>query len=294
MHAEHLETTLGTIETAGSKCAGWTGLFGLIGFSLLAFIVAPRFAPYRFTELAGEPLEAPSWGHWLGTNSVGQDVGVQLIFGAQVSLLMALAAGGGTLILGSSVGMIAGLAGKGTDAVLMRIVDIFLVMPKLPLLIVLGAYAGPDLATVAAAIALISWPSSARVVRAQVMSLRRRVHLNAARGFGAGTIYLLRRHIIPEVGLILAAGLVAATGRAVMLEAGLAFLGLGDPSRASWGAMMRDAVNFKGLFFTSAWAWWLLPPLLSVILLLLGFTFLGISIEGKINPRLSRHQGAAR
>jgi peptide/nickel transport system permease protein len=286
MHAEQLENASGVAEETSSARAGWAGLLVLIGFLLLAFFVAPFFAPYRFTELAGEPLEAPSWKHLLGTNSVGQDVAVQVIFGAQVSLLIALAAGGGTLIMG--------LAGNGTDVVMMRVVDIFLAMPKLPLLIVLGAYAGQDLATVAAAIALISWPSSARVVRAQVISLRRRTHLNAARGFGAGMIYLLRRHIIPEVGLILAAGLVAAAGRAVMLEAGLAFLGLGDPSRASWGTMMRDALDFKGLFFTSAWAWWLLPPLLSVILLLLGFTFLGISIERKINPRLSRHQRIAR
>jgi peptide/nickel transport system permease protein len=294
MHAEQLENASGVAEETSSARAGWAGLLVLIGFLLLAFFVAPFFAPYRFTELAGEPLEAPSWKHLLGTNSVGQDVAVQVIFGAQVSLLIALAAGGGTLIMGSLVGMVAGLAGNGTDVVMMRVVDIFLAMPKLPLLIVLGAYAGQDLATVAAAIALISWPSSARVVRAQVISLRRRTHLNAARGFGAGMIYLLRRHIIPEVGLILAAGLVAAAGRAVMLEAGLAFLGLGDPSRASWGTMMRDALDFKGLFFTSAWAWWLLPPLLSVILLLLGFTFLGISIERKINPRLSRHQRIAR
>jgi peptide/nickel transport system permease protein len=186
--------------------------------------------------------------------------------------------------------MISGLAGGNTDMTLMRLVDLVLVIPKLPLLILVGTYAGQDLTTVAIVIALISWPSSARMVRSQVLSLRRRTHLKAAMGFGAGVLYILRRHVIPEVGLILVAGLVAAAGRAVMLEAGLAFLGLGDPSRASWGSIMRDALNFQGLFFTPAWAWWLMPPLISIILLLLGLTFFGVAIEKRINPRLIRHQ----
>lgn len=259
------------------------------GFLLLFFIVAPLLAPYRVTELAGDSLEAPGWRHLLGTNAVGQDIASQMLSGMQLSLFVALLAGGGTLLLGGIAGMIAALAGGIVEAVLMRFVDIVLVVPKLPLLIVLGAYAGQDFVTVAAVIALTSWPATARVVRAQTLSLRRRSHIKAAIGFGAGVTYLLRRHILPEIGLILAAGLVTAAGRAIMLEAGLAFLGLGDPARASWGAILRDALKFPGLFFTPAWLWWLVPPLAAIVALLLVLTFWGVAIEQRLNPRLVRH-----
>ncbi len=113
-------------------------------------------------------------------------------------------------------------------------------------------------------------------------------------GFGASTWHVLRRHVVPELGLILAAGLVASAGRAVMIEAGLGFLGLGDPTQASWGQILRDALDFSGLFHTDAWSWWLLPPVVAISLLLLGITFLGIAVEQRINPRLARHRSGGR
>lgn len=101
----------------------------------------------------------------------------------------------------------------------------------------------------------------------------------------------MRRHLAPDVALILAAALVGNAGYAVMTEAGLAFLGIGDPTRASWGSMMRDALNMPALFQTSAWEWWLIPPIVAIVFLLLGFTFLGLAVEKRLNPRLSRHAG---
>ncbi|MEX2620823.1 MAG: ABC transporter permease [Egibacteraceae bacterium] len=246
-------------------------------------------APYRPTELIGQPLQSPSGTHVLGTNGVGQDLASQLVSGARVSLTVAALAGGGTVIIGALVGMLAGWLGGFVDAAAMRVVDFVLAIPRLPLLIVLGAYAGPSIGVISAAIALTFWPSSARVVRSQVLSLRRRSHVKAAMGFGAETAYVLRRHLLPEVGLILVAGLVSSAGRAVMLEAGLAFLGLGDPSRASWGQIMRDSLEFSGVFYTTAWVWWLIPPLAAITVLLLGITFLGVGLEQRINPRLGRH-----
>jgi ABC-type dipeptide/oligopeptide/nickel transport system permease subunit len=263
------------------------GLAVVAAFAVLA-LAAPWLAPYRTTELAGRPLEAPSAAHLLGTNGVGQDLASQLLNGARVSLFVALLAGGGTLLIGALVGMVAGWAGGVVDAVLMRVVDLVLVVPKVPLLIVIGTYAGPGLTVLSLIIALTGWPPTARVVRSQVLSLRRRAHIKAAIGFGGSSRQILRRHILPEVGLILAAGLVGAAGRAITFEAGLAFLGLGDPSRASWGAILRDAIDFGGLFFTDAWKWWLAPPLVAVSLLLLGVTFVGVGLEQRINPRLTR------
>ena len=268
--------------------AGWVGLAIVAAFVVLA-LAAPWLTDYRTSELAGDPLEAPSSAHLLGTNGVGQDLASQLLSGARVSLLVAVLAGGGTLLIGALIGMVAGWAGGVVDALLMRFVDLVLVVPKVPLLIVIGTYAGPSLPVIALIIALTGWPPTARVVRSQVLSLRRRAHIKAAVGFGGTTSQILRRHILPEVGLILTAGLVGAAGRAISFEAGLAFLGLGDPTRASWGAMLRDAIDFGGLFFTDAWKWWLVPPIAAVSLLLLGVTFLGVGLEQRINPRLTRH-----
>lgn len=269
---------------------GWVGLAVVGAFAVLA-LVGPWLTPYRTTELAGDPLEAPSAAHLLGTNGVGQDLATQLLHGARVSLFVALLAGGGTLLIGALVGMVAGWAGGGADALLMRVVDLVLVVPKVPLLIVIATYAGPSLPVLALIIALTGWPPTARVVRSQVLSLRRRAHIKAAVGFGATPSQILRRHILPEVGLILAAGLVGAAARAISFEAGLAFLGLGDPSRASWGAILRDALDFGGLFFTDAWKWWLAPPIVAISLLLLGMTFVGVGLEQRLNPQIARHTG---
>lgn len=265
-----------------------------VGLAMLAIFVAvaaaaPAVMPHGVHELSGAPLEPPSSDHLLGTNAVGQDVFSQLVAGTRVSLLVALLAGGGALVLGATIGMISGWLGGRTDAFLMRVVDLFLVVPRLPLLIVVVAYAGTSLWSVAAIIALTSWPVGARVVRSQTLSLRPRAYLRAATCFGARTPYVLRQHLAPELGLILAAGLVVAAERAIVLEAGLAFLGLGDPLRTSWGSIMRDALDFQSLFFTDAWKWWLLPPVGALALLLLALTLVGVSLEERVNPRLARH-----
>jgi len=272
---------------------GWTGVVLVGGFALVA-LLAPLVAPYRAGELAGRPLEAPGSNNLLGTNAVGQDLLSHMLLGVRASLFVAAVAGAGTLAIGALVGLAAGWWGGVIDAVLMRVVDVLMVIPRLPLLIVAGAYVGRGLLPVAAIIALTFWPSTARVVRSQVMSVRRRDDVMAAVGFGAGTVHVLRRHLLPAVTLLLAAELVSAAGRAVVLETGLAFLGLGDPSAPSWGSIMREALGFPGLFYTRAWAWWLVPPLLAVTLLLVGITFLGVAVEQRVNPRLVRHAGQAR
>ena len=267
---------------------------GLVGCFVLVALLAPLLAPYRTGELAGRPLEAPSTRHLLGTNGVGQDLLSQMLSGARASLFVAGVAGVGTLVLGGLVGLVAGWWRGVVDAVLMRVVDVLLVIPRLPLLIVAGVYVGPGLLPVAVIIALTFWPPTARVVRSQVLSIRRRDHVVAATGFGAGAGHILRRHVLPAVGLVLAAEFVTAVGRAVVLESGLAFLGLGDPSVTSWGSVMRDAFAFGGLFYTRSWAWWLVPPVLAVTLLLVGVTFLGVAVEQRVNPRLTRHARGGR
>lgn len=270
-----------------------TGILGvaILGLMVLIATAGPYVVRYRPTELAGRPLEPPSAAHLLGTNGVGNDLLSQLVTGAQTSLIIAGLAGVGTLIVGASIGLAAGWWGGMIETLLMRFTDTVLVLPRLPLLIVIGAYLRPNLITTAAVIAFTFWPPTARVVRSQVLTVRSRTYTLAAVGFGAGVPYLIRRHIVPDIGPVLVAGLVAAAGRAVALEAGLAFLGLGDPARTSWGMIMRDALDFAALFYTPAWAWWLLPPILALTAFLVGLTFIGIEIESYSNRRLARHVG---
>lgn len=264
----------------------------LVGAFLVAAVLAPWLAPYDPTAYSGNPLERPSAAHWLGTNDVGQDILSELIYGARISLLVGAVAGGLTLALATLVGLTAAYLGGWLDGLLMRLIDLLLAMPHLPLMVLVGAYLGPGLVNIILIIVLLGWMVPARVIRAQALSLRARGHVQAARLFGAGPAYVIRRHLIPAVAPILAATFVAQAGRAIGLEAGLAFLGLGDPSAKSWGLMIRYALNYKGIYFTPHWLWWLLPAGLCISLVILGLTFLGVALEDRLDPRLRRHKPA--
>ena len=271
---------------------GWVGLV-LVGAFVVLGAAGPVIAGYGPRALSTDSLEAPSGAHLLGTNQLGQDLASQLLHGARTSLLMAAVASTATLALATLVGVGAGWFGGAVDVALMRVVDVLLAMPRLPLLIVIGAFFGDDLYTVALGMAAVFWPGPARMLRAQVRSLRQRLHVRAAVSFGAGTGHVLRRHILPELGLLLAAAVVSAASRAVLFEAGLAFLGLGDPFRTSWGSILRESQEVVGLFYSAAWLWWVLPPVGAMVLVLLGLTFVGMALEERVNPRLARHTAAA-
>lgn len=268
---------------------GWVGLAIVGGFVVLA-VAAPQLAGYPPRALSTDSLQGPSAGHLLGTNQLGQDLASQLLYGARASLLVAALTAATTLLLGAAVGVTAGWFGGAVDSALMALVDLVLATPRLPLLIVIGAFAGQDLVTVAVAMALVFWPAPARMIRAQVRALRRRPDVLAAQSFGAGTAYVLRRHVVPDISLILVAALVSAAARAVLFEAGLAFLGVGDPFRISWGSIVRDARSVSGVFFSDIWVWWVLPPVAAIVLVLLGLTFVGMAVEERVNPRVARHQ----
>lgn len=262
----------------------------VVGAAVLTVVFGDQLAPFRATELAGSSLESPTATHLLGTNLLGQDVASQLILGARSSLVVALVAGAGTVILGGLVGVLAGWFRGFLDTTLMRVTDLMLVIPKLPLLLLVGALAGGSAVTLAFLIAALFWPVAARVMRAQTLALRESTHVRAATGFGAGPGHQLRRHIVPALALILVAEFIPAASRAVAMLAGLAFLGVGDPTEPSWGGMMRDAVAYRSLFSSAAWTWWLLPPIAAVVALVVAITLIGTGAERRLNPRLKRHQ----
>jgi ABC-type dipeptide/oligopeptide/nickel transport system permease subunit len=260
-----------------------------VGAVAVVFLFGSRLAPYRATALSGPSLQQPGGKHLLGTNLLGQDVLSQLILGARVSVEVALLAGLGTVLVGGLVGVTAGWFRGLTDAVLMRITDLVLVIPKFPLLLLAGALTGGSVTALSILIALTFWPVAARVLRSQVLSLRTRTHVRAAAGFGAGSSHLLRRHILPELTLLAVAEFIGAAARAVAIQAGLAFLGVGSVTQPSWGGMTRDALAYRALFVTPAWRWWLLPPVGAVMVLVTGIALLGTAAERRLAPRLTRH-----
>lgn len=267
------------------------GIEGLVGLTLLVLllttaILAPLLAPYNPDAFTGRPLEHPSAAHRLGTNDVGQDILSELIYGARVSITVAAGAATGTVILAVLFGGAAGYAGGWIDWLLMRLVDLLMALPRLPLLILINALLGAGLSQMILTIALLFWPGTARIIRAQVMSVRQRGYVRMARSFGGSPVYIFVRHVLPQIAPLLVFGLVTAAGRAVALEAGLAFLGLGDPSAKSWGLMMRYALNLPGLFLTDRWLWWLLPPGICITLLILALTYIGMGMESHLDTRL--------
>ena len=276
------------VSRTKARVAGVAGTI-FVGTFVVLFLFGDQLAPYRATALSGQSLEAPSSGHVLGTNLLGQDVASQLILGARVSLTVAVLAGLGTVLVGGIIGVIAGWFRGWVDAVLMRVTDVILVLPKLPLLLLVGALTGGSATTLSIVIAATFWPVTARILRSQVLTLRTRVHVRAATGFGAGPWHQLRQHILPDLALLSIAELIPAASRAVAFQAGLAFLGVGDPTEPSWGAMIRDAIAFRSLFLTPAWKWWLVPPILAVVILVTGITLLGTAGERRLSPRVSRH-----
>jgi len=262
----------------------------LVAALVIITVFGAELAPYRASALSGPALSAPGEGHLLGTNALGQDVASQLILGTRDSVMVAVLAGIGTVLIGAIVGVTAGWFGGIAEAALMRFTDLVLVLPKLPLLLLVGALTGGSIGILSVLLAATFWPVTARILRSQVLTLRGRTHLRAAAGFGAGSGHQLRRHILPDLALLMVAEFIPAAGHAVALQAGLAFLGVGDPTQPSWGAMMRDALDYPALFITSAWTWWLLPPIIAIVVLVVLITLLGTSAERHLIPQLDRHQ----
>jgi ABC-type dipeptide/oligopeptide/nickel transport system permease subunit len=265
----------------------WIGA-GMVGGVILVAALAPLLAPYGPRTIAGPSLQAPGARHLLGTNDAGQDILSQLIWGARSSLLVAGLAASLGVAVGTLVGAAAGLARGVVDVVAMRVTDVALGLPALPLLIVIVALAGPSRATVIVVIALAAWPTVARVVRSQTLTLARRGYVQAARGFGGGRLYVIRRHLLPSLGPLIAASLVTMAAAAVVLQAGLAFLGLSDPTDVSWGSVLSRALEHQGAYPTSQWAWSVLPPGVAITLAAVGLAFVGFGLEPRSNPRWER------
>lgn len=220
----------------------------------------------------------------LGTDHIGRDVFSQIVYGTRVSLMIGILASVLSVVIGMTVGLIAGYFGGPVDEILMRMTDILLVLPTLPLLIVLASILGPNVVNIVLLIGFLGWMGIARVVRSLTLSLKKRAFVESARAIGAHDAYIIFKHISPQVMPILYAQLALGIPVAILWEAALSFLGLGDPSVPTWGQILYNAQLF-GAF--SAFAWWvIIPPGLAITILSLAFVFIGHALDEILNPRL--------
>ena len=269
---------------------------GIIGLTMLSLsiavaVFAPLLAPYDPAVPVKVTIDSiyapPGPGHVLGTDDAGKDVLTNLIYGSRVSLTVGFFASFITLFIGGTVGIVAGFVGGKTENFLMRLTDILLVIPDLPLMIILIALLGRKMWVIILVVGIISWTGTARVVRSQTLSVKERKFVQRARAIGAGNFYIIRRHIFPLVFPLMMVNAVLVISGIILYEATLAFLGLGDPTRLSWGQMLQFAFSRGGM---SAGAWWaLVPPGMAIAWVALGLTLLGNGLERVFNPRLELH-----
>jgi peptide/nickel transport system permease protein len=288
---------------------GFAGLLILIMFVLMAFL-APVLStvpdPDKHEEPrvenpldpTGPPLQAlplpPSlkksiytnWTHPLGTDHKGQDVYSMTLYGARASLIVGLVATAISVILGTLIGLGAGYFGKITDEVLMRVTDFFLVLPWFPLMIVMMAILGQKFIWVVVVIGITSWPSTARVVRSQVLTVKERQFIVRAQAVGASDSHIIRTHILPNVLPLIFANTVLLIAIAIFSESFLDFFGLGDPSVISWGSMLESAYQ-QGAFKAGYWAW-IGAPGLAIVSMVLAFSLVGYAVDDVLNPKLRR------
>jgi peptide/nickel transport system permease protein len=253
-------------------------------------IAAPWLAPYhprdRIEVGPGDLLAPPDSEHLLGRDDAGRDVLSQLIYGARVSLIVGFVASFMSMVIGTTVGLVAGYRGGWIDTLSMRIVDFLLVIPDLPLMLVIISMWGRGLWKIILVISLLGWSINARLVRSQVLSIKERRYILRAQAIGASHYRIAVRHILPQiVPLVLAEAVLAVSG-AIIAESSLSFLGLGDPTLVSWGMMLNFA--FERAISRRAW-WFLLPPGFAIVWVSVGLILIGSTLEEIVNPSLKTH-----
>jgi len=268
---------------------------GMIGAFMLLVVVfvaifAPWLAPYNPRERVAvtpeEILAPPDAEHLLGRDDAGKDVLSLLIYGARVSLVVGFTASSMSMLIGTTIGLVAGFFGGRIGNFLMRFVDFLMVIPELPLMLVIIAVMGRGLLNIILVIGLLGWTYTARLVRSQVLTVKERQFVLRARSIGASNWRIILRHIVPLVLPLIIAQAVLDVSVAILAESSLAFLGLGDPTLISWGTMLNFA--FERAISRQAW-WFLLPPGFAIVWVSLSLILIGNTLDQIVNPRLRSH-----
>jgi peptide/nickel transport system permease protein len=266
-----------------------SGVFGLIvlGFFAAMAIFAPLIVDpngQSVVDATGGVGEAPSSEFPLGTDEYGRSVLTLLVLGSRVSLFVGLLATVISMVLGTLIGITSGYYTRWFGATLYRLTEWFIVIPFLPLAIVMATLIGRSMWAIAFVIGVTSWPGTALLIRAQTLSIKERPYMERAKVLGAGNWHQMSRHILPNVMPMVFANTTLTVAGAILAETTLSFLGLGDPTRVSWGTMLDSAFSNGAL--TLGWWWYLFPPGICVVLVVLSFTLVGQALEEIFNPRL--------
>lgn len=264
------------------------GMAILLVFGLVA-VLGPWLAGPVDPVGANRPLLPPSAEHLFGTDRAGRDLFLTNLWAARVSMLVGIIASVISMVIGTAIGITAGFQGGASDSWLMRITDFFYVLPTLVLALVLAAILGPSLVNVIIVIAITSWPSTARVIRAQTLSIRERAFVDRARAYGSGNLRIMRRQVLPNVFGLVLANTTLTVAIAIYLETTMSFLGVGPRDTFSWGRILEEAFS-AGALTLGLWAWFI-PPGLAVVLVVLAFTLVGSAFDEILDPRLRRRGG---
>jgi peptide/nickel transport system permease protein len=265
-------------STRGRIAVGILALFVFV--AIFGALLAPQDPEASSTAV----LEPPSREHLLGTTEIGADVFSQVLVGARVSMVVGLTAALISSILGAAVGLIGAYFGGTTDKVFDGFENWFLVIPQLPLMVVLARLLNPSLTVLIAVIGLTSWAGTGRIVRSQVLTLKERAFVERARALGASDWHIIRTHILPNTLPLIFANTVLIVAVAILAEAALSFLGLGDPTALSWGTMLEHGFA-SGAPSAGAW-WYVVPPGLCITVLVFVIGLIGYALEQEVNPRL--------
>lgn len=279
-------------DTEGARAATWYAFrhnpmavvaSALMLLLLVVGIFAPLIKPYP-SGFSDAVLQPPSAQHWFGTDNLGRDVFAEVVWGTRISMTVGVCASLLAISIGVLIGMLSAYFPR-VDAVLGMVVDLSLSLPVLPLMILVAALAGPSVTTIILVISFFSWPEVARVVRSQALSIVNLPYMDAARVLGGGHPWILRRHLLPAVAPVITVTVVLTASRAVLSEAGLSFLGMGDPGSWSWGRILYESQQSGSM--TSAW-WTTTFPSVAILMLVVAATLIAISYNDARNPRTRR------
>ena len=246
-------------------------------------MAGPWLTPYDPFAISFIPLDPPSREHWLGVNDCGMDIWSELVTALRNTALFGLQAGILSAALALGTGIISACSRGVVDQALMRLGDILLAVPSVMILILLAALFRPPTWVLACVLALLAWPGPSKTIRAQTLILNNSLHVLAARNMGGSTLYVLTRHILPELFPLCVITTSSRIKSAMFMEASLAFLGLLDPMRKSLGSMINHGLDY---YYMDIWVNWLMPPIMCLCLLILSLTLMGISLEKIFDPRM--------
>ncbi|MEU7768518.1 ABC transporter permease [Nocardia sp. NPDC049190] len=285
--AEPLETfATDQVSAAGATWSAFRrnpiGLIaaGILALLLIVGVCAPLIADFP-SGYGDQVLHPPSGAHWFGTDNLGRDIFAEVVWGTRISIVVAALSSALAIMLGVLIAVLGAYFPKA-DTMIGTVVDLCLSLPVLPLMILVAALAGPSLVTVVLVIAFFSWPEVTRVVRSQALSEVQLPYMDAARLTGGSPVWIIRKHLLPAVAPVIVVSVVLTASRAVLSAAGLAFLGLGDPTSWSWGRILYEAQQSGAM--SSAW-WTTLFPSLAMLALVVSATLISIAYNDARNPR---------